>query len=81
LFVLGYGKGYLFKQDRIISRQSSSGILLRSKAFERPCVPVADPRGAAVWQGAPFLQTGFGFQAWLLVQISVGFILSSPYWQ
>ena len=61
--------------------QSSSGMRLRSTDPERPCVPVLAPRGAAVWHGSPFLHIGLKRGSGWLVQMSVGFMRSSPYWQ
>jgi cytochrome b561 len=40
-------KNLSYKQLFNISLHKSSGILLLSYAFERPCVPVLEPLGAA----------------------------------
>ena len=45
------------------------------------CVPVLDPLGAETWQESPLWQADFGIQVSELVQMSVGFIRLSPYWQ
>jgi hypothetical protein len=63
------------------SWHNSGGIFDLSYDPLRPCVPVLLPLGAEMWQVSPFLHIVFGFQFSLFVQISVGFILSSPYWQ
>lgn len=66
-----------------ISSKIAGGIAPRSLAPLRPCVPVRAPRGAASWQGAPGLQIGLGvhISGGTFVQMSVGFIRVSPYWQ
>src|SRR5277367_2263755 len=46
-----------------------------------PWVPVFDPRGAAAWQEAPEEHAFLGCHQSAFVQISVGFMRLSPYWQ
>lgn len=62
-------------------RQKSFGILDLSILPLSPCVPVFAPLGAGTWHGSPLwhggLKRGFGW----FVQMSVGFIRVSPYWQ
>jgi hypothetical protein len=50
-------------------------------AFLGRTEPVFAPRGAALWQGSPLLHAGFGVHHHAFVQMSVGFIRVSPYWQ
>lgn len=64
-----------------ISSNIADGITPLSLAPFRPCVPVFDPRGAASWHLSPFLHMGLGFHQVAFVQISVGFMRLSPYWQ
>src|SRR5690606_24650579 len=62
------------------STQSCSGSLARFSAPLMPWVPVLAPRGAASWHGSPRLHIGRPRQ-FVFVQMSVGFMRLSPYWQ
>lgn len=64
-----------------ISWNNAGGIRDRSLYVFIPWVPVLLPLGAAIWQGIPFLHIGRGLNQCAFVHMSVGFILSSPYWQ